>query len=607
MPDKFLPQPNVNPYNRSKLGIYGNLGKGANADILFIETVLSIDELDSVTLISNIPGSETWDVRDLFQRDVDDDRVQEDIIPYFKDKTKIKYFSPITLILLPTENNKRSILKEIEYIEPYSLLDEQIEKIYENKDYYKLNIYKHSDPIANLEWNDRNCFLVAIDGQHRLSALKRWKSEPESNFNDWKIPAVILNILKVDPAGATINLLELVRKTFVYLNTKAERINSSRVILLNDESVDSICTQEIIQRSHNNDKLPIEQRTETTVPLIFFDWQGKVVKNQQFPGPASLKSVEEIHQWFKQYIFDEDDKVDQKKVVLCLGDLVPPLEAYGPKIALSHKDAIRIRDQFNKIVAEGIYFLLENFKPYKSYIKACRDLEKKSITRSDNASHAFMKLRFGTHNAPDDQRETVQAEFETLKRIFDEYKKDIDYTIRQDIGMRGIIYAFADLKKRIVDLEKKDIEWLSYSKIFTEAINELYDNKWFKSYDNLPANIKELLTHLIFDEAGNIINYKFQQAEDALGSLMIILITENFKRNNSFNINADRFEEIWGGCSNNLRKTYEKGLRRFYKGKLINEGWEGPISEFNNNVKTLAEEKSAQKIDALYKFITKIQ
>ena len=587
------------------------MGKGANADILYLETVFSIDELDTITLISNIPGSETWDVRDLFQRDVDDDRVQKDIIPYYKDETKIKFFSPITLILLPTANSKSKIVKDIEYIEPVILDDTDIEKFYEKKNVYKLNIYRHPEPIAKLEWNDRNTFLVAIDGQHRLSGLKQWKSEPRTNIQDWKIPVVILNIFKVDENISTANLLEIVRKTFVYINTKAERINRAREILLNDESVNSICTQEVIQRSHDNDVLPYNERDDSIIPLIFFDWQGKVVNKKQFPGPASVKSVEEIYLWFEEYIFEEDGS-DLQKSELCLGDLVPSLEGYGPKSALSHKDAERIRSQFRKIALKGLSYLLENFTPYKSYIKACRTIENKAIEKSINASHAFMKLRFGSHNAPEDQNAAVEAEFISLIETFDDLKKKkIDFSLRQDLGMRGIIYTFFKCKEHVIDFEERNIEWLDFSEVFTEIIDEIYNQKWFKPFDELKAKQRSFLTFLIFDPVGKIINYRFSQAKDALGSLLVILVFDLFRRKSIFNNNSDRFkensdrfEEIWGEYSNNLKKTYEKGFRNLIKAEKA-DSWQGSIPDFSKYVKDEAEKQSTKKIRELYKFVTK--
>src|SRR6476646_588752 len=92
-------------YNKMKYGFFGELGAGANAHVRFLQTALTADELDSVTLIENIPGSESWDVQDLFQRDVDKERVTKEILPYLKDKSKVKFFNPLTLALLPLSPN----------------------------------------------------------------------------------------------------------------------------------------------------------------------------------------------------------------------------------------------------------------------------------------------------------------------------------------------------------------------------------------------------------------------------------------------------------------------------------------------------------------------
>ena len=594
-----------NPYPQRKLGIYGNLGKGENADILFLETVITSAELDNIHLISNIPGSEKWDVKDLFQRDVDDERVTKDVIPYFKDQNKIKYFSPITLILLPTENAKRDIIKEIDYIEPLIKKDAsegEVEITYENKGFYKLNLYNNIDPIATIEWNDKTCYLVAIDGQHRLSALKRWRKEPGSSFEDWKIPVVILNIFKVDKTKKVASLLEIVRKTFVYINTKSERINRAREIMLNDESVNSIATQELIEYSHKNDLKELDKRDNNIIPLIFYDWQGKVINKKQIEGPASLKSIEEIYSWFKEYLLGEDGDQTQAKE-LCLTDLTPPLDGYGPKESLSHEDAKRIRVQFNDIVQPGLMYLLQNFEPYKKYIDKCRQIEIEAIRRSDNAKHAFMKLRFGTHNADPDQDQMVKEEFNNLVEKFSELKNNsIDLIIRQDIGMRGIIYSFAESKERLITFRNKSIDWLSFSKEFTSIINEIYSKKWFKKYDDLSAKHREILTHLIFDESGSIINYKLQQSKDALGSLIVIMVFYGFYSKKLFDVTEDEFENIWGDYANNLRKSYEKGLRRFIKAKLQDD-WKDGMKKLNEYVKTEAEVQSSAKIENLYKII----
>ena len=40
------------------MGYFGEFGEGANASIRFLQTVIKHEELDEITLISNIPGSQ---------------------------------------------------------------------------------------------------------------------------------------------------------------------------------------------------------------------------------------------------------------------------------------------------------------------------------------------------------------------------------------------------------------------------------------------------------------------------------------------------------------------------------------------------------------------
>jgi hypothetical protein len=595
---KKLPGGSKIVYNFSKMGIYGELGQGANAKIRFLETVISKDELDNITLISQIPGSETWEVRDLFQRDVDDSRVTHQILPYLKNDTLVKYFNPITLILLPMAESAREVLKEVEFISPQMSTEDDIKEYYEKLNFYKFSIYDHEEPLAKIEWNNQKCVLVAIDGQHRISALKRWKSEPSSNFEDWKIPVIILNIFKVNKDENTANILEVVRKTFVYINTKSEEVNNARAILLNDESVNAICTQELIQFAHENDTRPIDARDLNTIPLIFFDWQGRVSNGKQVDFGASIKSIEEIYKWFEEYILDEDGK-DKQKNELLLRDLIPELESYGRDLPLTHSDALRVRAQFRAVLLDGFLFLLQNFIPYKEYIRLARGIERDAINRSDHAQHAFMKLRFGSHNAPSDQVTAVEAEFENLKAQFKSLKDTFPKIILQnDIGMRAVIYAFGTCRPELNNYLNNVMPWFEYSQHFTKAINEIYTGGWFNN-GIAPAK-KVFLTNLAYDESDTIINYKIEQAKDGLGAFLVILV---FKKLWNYQIIEENdFENIWGDFSSVLRKTYAFGRRKYHKSQLSSM-WQGNIPDLNAEVKRLADLDSNLRVENFKAFL----
>lgn len=587
MPTTAIPVQVENPYRLSKWGYYGELGAGGNAKIRFLQTVITHDELDYITLISNIPGSEKWDVRDLFQRDVDDERVTKDIIPYFEDQTKVKFFNPLTLIILPMDENKRDILKSVEFIEPKIEKDIYDYDVYEKMNYFKFRIIKDNQSFAQIQWNDRKCHIVAIDGQHRLSGLKRWKNMPKGSGEliTWRIPVVILSVYKVDKKKETANLLEVVRRLFVYINTRAVRLNKAREILLDDESINTICTQELIQYSHENDNKPLEARDNSILPLMFYDWRGETSYGLPKPGPAAIKSIEEIKSWYEYFIFGDDYKEKQESQ-LELKELAPPLNLYRGG-ALSYEDSLRVRQQFRKLVMPGFLYLMQNFLPYKNYILECRKIEKEAIEKSDLAQYAFMQLRFGSHNAPPDQQKNVIAEFEKLVNRIDNTKQRVlPSTIGLDIGMRGLIYAFAQSRDEYKNIFKKNITWLDHAKWCVAEFNEMCDEGWFKSYNDLEKRKRNILTHIIFDESGSIINYKLEHVEDAFGSLLILLLFH--KKWLKKVMSNDQFENMRNTYGYNLRKTIEKGCRKAVKAEL-KDTFKGTIKEFDIEVKKKAE------------------
>lgn len=583
--NEIIPVPNENQYRMIKWGLYGELGEGENAKVRFLQTVINHDELDDIELISSIPGSERWDVRDLFQRDVDDERITQDILPYFNDTTKVKYFNPLTLIVLPMDESKRNVIKSIEYVEPKNEKEgDQEYTVFEKLGYYKFKRSQRNKLFGCLEWNDKKCYLVAIDGQHRLSALKRMKKSASADtLSRWIIPVIILNIYKVDPSKDTANLLEIVRKTFVYINTQAVRVNRAREILLNDENINAICTQEIIQFSHGNDNLPPDHRNDDIIPLMFFDWRGETERLRPKPGVASVKSVEELYSWFDSYILGENGS-DKQEIELCLKDMVPPLDIFsGKSNTISFKDAFRIRKYFHDNIMPGILYFLQYFTPYKEYIKACREIEIDSLRKSDISQHAFMKLRFGIHNAGEDQIDAVNTEFNNLVDKFDGLKiRMLPGTLGLDIGMRGMIYAFSAAKKEYETTFRTVMSWIDYAKMALDEFNEIYADGWLKSWDDLEKHKKHFLTHVIFDKAGSIINYKLQQAEDSLGAFLTVLFFQ--KKWKKKELNDVEFEEIRNTYCFNLKKTIEKGYRKEIKADLIDKFTGKPV-EFNKEVR----------------------
>ena len=108
-----------------------------------------------------------------------------------------------------------------------------------------------------------------VDGQHRLSALKKYYKDTRGgrqwdDFIEWKIPAVIFG-LRAEKSGRAPSILEVVRNIFIYINKEAKPPTRYRNILLSDNSVNCILTQELLEVSHAND---VKEKNEREKKLL---------------------------------------------------------------------------------------------------------------------------------------------------------------------------------------------------------------------------------------------------------------------------------------------------------------------------------------------------
>jgi hypothetical protein len=566
----------------------GELGDGANAKIRFLQTVIKASELDSIKLISNIPGSERWDVRDLFQRDVDNARVNEEILPYLIDSSKVKFFNPLTLVILPMDSDKENIIKELECVDAVTTdEEEQPATVYERKGFFKL--IEWDGGFGKMEWNNEKCNIVAIDGQHRLSALKEWHSmvnRPEgADLKTWKIPVVLLSLYKIDPNESTATLLEIVRRTFVYINKKAQQVNRARELLLDDESVTAICTQEIIRYSHENDCKELGARDESILPLIFFDWRGESKK-----ALASIKTIEEVHDWLEDFVLGSNFESKQE-IELDILEAMPPLQGWN-KQNLTHDDVTWLRVAFREKVMQGVVYLLKEFSPYKQYIAKCRDIERTEFHQGNAASQfAFMKLRFGAHDAPREREEEVLAAYNKLAIELGDLKKRLfDELLEFDIGMRAVLFAFSNTKERVESSICSSVAWIEHAQSFVEALNALYKEGWFKGYFDMLEEDKEklkIMTHLAFEESGNITNYKPKDVANAFGALLVLLVMKRWKK--AKKIEAVFFDEVWDDVMLDMKKPVARGCKKKANSELSNTV-KGTRKEINQRIKDLADQ-----------------
>ena len=63
-------------FNQEINGAFGEFGSSSGLQAFYIQAAISTTQLRQISLISDLRGSERWPVRELFQREVDQERVK---------------------------------------------------------------------------------------------------------------------------------------------------------------------------------------------------------------------------------------------------------------------------------------------------------------------------------------------------------------------------------------------------------------------------------------------------------------------------------------------------------------------------------------------------
>ena len=572
-----IPKREVTAYNQTWYGVFGEFGTGQNAKVYYLQSAMNPDELQRTTLISDINGSEAWPVRDLFQREVDADRVRRSVLPYFQDGKKVKFFNPLTLTALPIDPETKQL---------FSMLPELTEKtekeeggrqwrVLEMEGFYRYRYIVGEKHYAEFSWNDRRVQIVAIDGQHRLSALKRFYDDSDhalrKEFTGWDIPFVLAAVRKDKPNVRAARLLDVIRSIFVYVNTTAVKLSDERKILLSDEYPNMVCTQEWLDEYHRNDNRP--DRDDKKLPLVLFDWRGsKAATHGAAVKSAALLSITELKSWLDEYVLGKDfinvEKGDNPPRLIQMHQLgITPKDvalhkAFQEETLLPHANE-KLREKFRDTVLPGLNHLLMNFTPIRTYAAAIRAIEKDTGGEADIARHAYHKLRFEV------DRVTDKAVLSQVKERYNQILIDISLAkeihfaetdlLAHDIGMRGVMSAFRKLRLLHVKVTPKNpATWEATAKWFIKGLNPCFSEGWL---DWNKGNKKDLLLHITHDRSHNVQNYRLHNVPNALGAYLAIVIAA-YCRHFTGTPKEKVWEELYDEERDRLKRTLQKGYEK---------------------------------------------
>jgi len=533
-------------YNQRLSGVYGEIGEEPS-QIRFLQTAVTLPQADSMlTLVAEIPESVKWPVRQLFQRDIDVDRVTEEIIPYLREQERVKFFNPLTIALMPRDEHKHVASDVAEVISRDQDFGSRYKcNVIEARGYYSINKVLGAPQYSLLEWNTEKTWLIAVDGQHRLSALKRLfneaaGSEGSDRYRGWSIPVVIL-VIPPQPSNAD-HLLQTVRDIFVTINREAKHPTRARTILLNDFSVTAVCCQEFLDYCH---------KAETpSVPLAFFDWRahsgGAKPENQ-----IAMFRIEELEDIHIHYILGEDDEggrmSGEQRDALLIADMEEPLdECYGPATWT------QIRHRYVDVVLPAMLHVFSKFQPFSDYIRVVKEALPEE--GDDVSKLAVSELRYGMTSIP--QRllppvgEMIKEKLDSCRRA----KAEIPDLFSDLVGPRGL---FCGLWLALCSRNKANneiVEWLEGAEWYTKHMNSALQLGFFNVYST-----ESMLGHITYDPSDDkVVNYRLGQQQRALGAYCALLACAFSKSGDEYD---DEIEEHFGDLSTCLLRGYRKQVR----------------------------------------------
>lgn len=323
-------------------GMIGLFEIGSSLKVEYIQTSLDNISLGKVEPVRRLFKKNELDFELLLQRDLEDDRIANDLIPYLAEINRLRFFPAITIVLIAKENNQ--LINRYPAMSTILGDDEGGYKKWTRKfgELFEIEAYVSSDTEANSDISPKDIIspyvklrvghdanLLVIDGQHRLVALQAVLDQiPDSaekdlylsalkgiNVADYKNmhqPATILYIPQLnheEPAGSSdIRLVEAFRQVFVDINRNARTVSEFRNILLDEHDLNSIFTREICSSVKKNE---ITKPDSITIDCIEWD---KLNKENQLTKKTSITNVVFIKQSFEAWLGKGDRSDDGSRL-----------------------------------------------------------------------------------------------------------------------------------------------------------------------------------------------------------------------------------------------------------------------------------------------------
>jgi len=290
------------------LPIYGTLGEfslSASVCVPYFMALLDLKRLTSEVKTHEevSPSMDTvYSLVELFQRNIDEDRVQREIVDgYLKLPSKLKFFNSLTVVLLPKAKTGEIESEFTDYSNndpkiPYEAgqeFDQWFTSDGCKKSVFGGVQFVSTETLSRLRWDLNRVDAVAVDGQHRLRALKLWIQERNNHLSDiektTRIPVIFLLLHESTGFKRAISsasgIKPIAREIFTDLNKNAREVDLSTEIILDDRSIESCCVRSLVTSTTCTE-------SETLLPLSSVRWRDA---NNRFDQSYYVNSLVNLY------------------------------------------------------------------------------------------------------------------------------------------------------------------------------------------------------------------------------------------------------------------------------------------------------------------------
>jgi hypothetical protein len=342
--------------------VFGTWGQfeSPSGNVLYLSTQVNLrgaTDHDRRLISAIAPVREALDVKELefselLQRDLDDHRVLQGLIPYLMetgapgdaDTPSTRFFPPILAVLLPFENGKPSAFDHGPDEASLDFGPQNFRGIRTGSDFQFTHLYLNGQPrqdlrVGRLDWNSTKTRLVVIDGQHRAMALLAlyrtlsgkitWASAGASaakymhfyedniknRFGKTELPNIELPLticVFPDLLGGEFKerLHRSARRLFVDVNKEAKTPSQARLVLLSETNLKEIFTRSLLDEV----KTPsLEGASYLPLAAIEYDAPSTTANNPQAHKATCITDVGILREIVKWLIWGPEPVLDDIK------------------------------------------------------------------------------------------------------------------------------------------------------------------------------------------------------------------------------------------------------------------------------------------------------